>query len=153
MRGEDGGQGDGAKLQEVAWTIFGDGLAVEEKERGESRTAAREEEVPCTERQKMARAKIMRLEPGRPRCKPLCFGPGFLSDMPLSLSIIKLLPHSPPFSPSDAPISFLEQDLFTRCPSGRNPVPQPFPWLDPPHGSGINSNATSRGRLSLTTST
>lgn len=65
LRGEDGGQGDGAKLQDVAWAIFGDGLAMEGNEKGESRTAAREEEVPCTESQKMARAKIMRLEQGR----------------------------------------------------------------------------------------
>lgn len=41
LRGEDGGQGDGAKLQEVAWTIFGDGLAAEGKEKGELRTAAK----------------------------------------------------------------------------------------------------------------
>lgn len=34
MRGEEGGQGDGMKLQEVSWTIFGGGLAVEGKERG-----------------------------------------------------------------------------------------------------------------------
>ena len=42
LRGEEGVRGDAAKLQEVAGTIFGDGLAVEEKEKGESRTAARE---------------------------------------------------------------------------------------------------------------
>lgn len=43
LRGEDGGQGHGAKLREVAWTKFGDAPAGQGQGKGEARTAVREE--------------------------------------------------------------------------------------------------------------
>lgn len=77
LRGEGGGQGDGAKLQEVVWTKFGDGLAVEGKEKGESRTAAREEEAPRTEPED-GKSKDHALGTRRPRHELPCSGPATL---------------------------------------------------------------------------
>lgn len=57
--------------------------------------------------QKMARAKITRLEQGA-----LAMSFRALAQPP-SLSPIKLLPHQPPSHPSEAPILCPRQDLFT----------------------------------------
>lgn len=79
------------KLQEVVWTIFGDGAAVDGKERGPE--DAGREAGPPAESQAMASAKIMRLEQGRPHLETRRPGPAFVPNVPASLSLLKLLPH------------------------------------------------------------